>query len=198
MKASDTTRPSAVERSLLGRLGRFTVRRRWYVIAAWIVLLGVMASFAPGLQDRLGSGGFEVPGSQSLAVRRDLERRFANQFPTTALVTVHDDSRTVDDPAFRSVVEGIASRVGAVPDVGGVASFVSTGSPAFVSPDRRTTYLVVGLSGDQSTQLDTAPAVAEAAREDVPATVEVQVGGAAAFYERFNTISRDDLEQAER
>src|SRR5215216_4052118 len=184
--------------SLLGRLGSFTVRRRWYVIGAWVVLLAVMASFASGLQERLGSGGFEVPGSQSLAVQRDLERRFANQFPTTALVTVHDQTRTVDDPAFRSVVEGIAARVGAVPDVGGVASFPSTGSPAFVSPDRHTTYLVVGLSGDQNTQLDTAPAVAEAARKDLPGGVEVEIGGAAAFYERFNTISRDDLEQAER
>ena len=103
--------------SLMGRLGTFTVRRRWYVIGAWVVLLAVMASFAPGLQDRLGSGGFEVPGSQSLAVQRDLERRFANQFPTTALVTVHDGARTVDDPAFRTVVEGIATRVGAwLPD----------------------------------------------------------------------------------
>jgi uncharacterized membrane protein YdfJ with MMPL/SSD domain len=137
----------------MGRLGTFTVRRRWYVIGAWVVLLAVMASFAPGLQDRLGSGGFEVPGSQSLAVQRDLERRFANQFPTTALVTVHDQTRTVDDPAFRAVVEGVAARVGAVPGVGGVSSFVSTGSPAFVSPDRRTTYLVAGLTGDQNTQL---------------------------------------------
>src|ERR687898_233047 len=184
--------------SLLGRLGAFTVRRRWYVIGAWVVLLAVMASFASGLTDRLGSGGFEVPGSQSLAVQRDLERRFANQFPTTALVTVHDEARTVDDPAFRSVVEGIATRVGAVPNVGAVSSFASTGSPAFVSPDRRTTYLVAGLTGDQNTQLDTAPAVAEAAREGVPEGVEVETGGAAAFYQRMNEISRHDLEQAER
>jgi RND superfamily putative drug exporter len=184
--------------SLLGRLGSFTVRRRWYVIGAWVVLLAVMASFASGLQDRLGSGGFEVPGSQSLAVQRDLEHRFANQFPTTALVTVHDQARTVDDPAFRAVVEGVATRVGAVPGVGGVSSFLSTGSPAFVSPDRRTTYLVAGLTGDQNAQLATVPSVAEAAREGVPATVEVETGGAAAFYERLNEISRHDLEQAER
>jgi RND superfamily putative drug exporter len=184
--------------SLLGRLGAFTVRRRWFVIGAWAVLLAVMASFASGLTDRLGSGGFEVPGSQSLAVQRDLEQRFANQFPTTALVTVLDGARTVDDPAFRAVVEGIATRVGEVPDVGGVESVVSTGGPAFVSPDQHTTYLVVGLSGDQNTQLDTAPAVAEAARRDVPAGVEVEVGGGAAFYERMNEISRHDLEQAER
>ena len=184
--------------SLLGRLGAFTVRRRWWVIGAWVVLLAVMASFASGLTGRLGSGGFEVPGSQSLAVQRDLEQRFANQFPTTALITVHDDTRTVDDPAIRAVVEGIATRVQAVPNVGGVESFVSSGSPAFVSPDRRTTYLVAGLSGDQNTQLDTVPEVAAAAREGVPAGVEVETGGAAAFYERMNEISRHDLEQAER
>src|SRR5512132_2385459 len=110
--------------SLLGRLGAFTVRRRWYVIGAWVVLLAVMGTFASGLQDRLGSGGFEVPGSQSLAVQHDLERRFADQFPTTALVTVHDQARTVDDAAYRSAVEHIAARVRAVPDAAGVESFI--------------------------------------------------------------------------
>jgi putative drug exporter of the RND superfamily len=199
MNANDTTRRTPAERSLLGRLGRFTVRRRWYVIAAWAVLLAVMGTFASGLQDRLGSGGFEVPGSQSLAVQRDLERRFANQFPATALVTIHDAARRVDDPGYRAVVERVAGRVRAVPDVGGVESFITTGSPAFVSPDRHTTYLVAGLSGSQSTQLDTAPKVDEAARgADLPSGVEVQTGGSAAFFGRVNDISRHDLEQAER
>ncbi|HEX8134433.1 MAG TPA: MMPL family transporter, partial [Actinomycetes bacterium] len=199
MNANDSTPGAPAERSLLGRLGRFAVRRRWYVIAAWAVLLAIMAAFASGLEDRHGSGGFEVPGSQSLAVQRDLERRFASQFPATALVTVHDGARRVDDPAYRAVVERIAGRVGAVPNVGAVQSFLSTGSPAFVSPDRHTTYLVAGLPGTQNTQLDTAPRVAEAARgADLPAGVEVQTGGSAAFYERVNDISRHDLEQAER
>jgi putative drug exporter of the RND superfamily len=198
MNAIQEPARTPAERSLLGRLGRFTVRRRWYVIAAWAVLLVVMGTFASGLQDRLGSGGFEVPGSQSLAAQRDLERRFANQFPTTALVTVHDGSRTVDDPAYRALVEAIAARVRAVPNVGGVESFLTSGSPAFVSPDRHTTYLVAGLSGSQNTQLDTAPQVAEAARRDLPAGVDLQTGGNAAFYQRLNEISRHDLEQAER
>jgi RND superfamily putative drug exporter len=96
------------------------------------------------------------------------------------------------------VVEGIAARVRAVPNVGGVESWRSTGSPAFVSPDRHTTYLIAGLSGSQSTQLDTAPQVAEAARRGVPAGVEVETGGSAAFFSRVNEISRHDLEQAER
>jgi len=35
-----------------------------------------------------------------------------------------------------------------------VESWLTTGSPAFVSPDRHTTYLVAGLSGSQNTQLE--------------------------------------------
>jgi RND superfamily putative drug exporter len=198
MEVIETTRRAPAPRGLLGRLGRFTVRRRWYVIGAWAVLLAVMGTFASGLQDRLGSGGFEVPGSQSLAVQRDLERRFAHQFPATALVTVHDPTRTVDDPAFRATVQGVAARVAGVANVGGVESWLTTGSPAFVSPDRHTTYLVAGLAGSQNTQLDTAPKVAEAARSGLPAGVEVQTGGSAAFFARVNEISRHDLEQAER
>jgi putative drug exporter of the RND superfamily len=198
MEGIDTTGRTPAERGLFGRLGRFTVRRRWYVIGAWVVLLAVMGTFASGLQDRLGSGGFEVPGSQSLAVQRDLERRFTHQFPTTALVTVHDPARTVDDPAFRPVLQDLAARVQAVPNVGGVESWLTTGSPAFVSPDRHTTYLVAGLSGDQNTQLQTAAEVAAVARSDVPTGVEVETGGSAAFFSRVNEISRHDLEQAER
>src|SRR5688572_10143198 len=168
MDVIDRTASSSAAAGLFGRLGRFTVRRRWYVIGAWVALLVVMGAFASGLQDRLGSGGFEVPGSQSLAVQRDLEGRFASQFPTTALVTVHDPNRTVDDPAFRALLEGIAARLRAVPNVGGVESLVTSGSPAFVSPDRHTTYLVAGLAGSQNTQLDTVPVLAEAARTGVP------------------------------
>ena len=71
-----------------------------------VVLLAVMASYASGLTEgRLARVGRVRGGRpQSLAVQRDLEQRFANQFPTTALVTVHDEARTVDDPAFRAVV----------------------------------------------------------------------------------------------
>jgi predicted NAD-dependent protein-ADP-ribosyltransferase YbiA (DUF1768 family) len=58
MDTRETTREtrrgrSPADRSLLGRLGSFTVRRRWWVIGAWVVLLAVMGSFASGLTDRL-------------------------------------------------------------------------------------------------------------------------------------------------
>jgi len=185
-------------RGLFGRVGRFSSRRRWFVIAGWAAALVIMASFARGLQGRLSSGGFEVPASESLSVQHDLENRFTGQDPSNALIVVTNLNLTVDDPAFRSEVLALAGRVQAAPGVGSVQSFFSTGSPAFVSPDRHTTYVSAGLEGDQNAVLHKAGDVAAAAREHAAQGFQVQTGGQAAFFDRFNTVSRQDLEQAER
>ncbi len=187
-----------MERTLFGRIGRFAHRRRWFVIAAWVILLVAMGSFARGLQDRLTSGGFEVPGSQSLSVRDDLEHRFSNQYPITAVVVITNDHATVDDPAYRRAVDAVASRVGAVQGVGAVQSFYTTQSPIYVSSDRHTTYLVAGLRGSQNDTLHEAGRVMDVARQGVPAGYDAETGGSAAFYDRFNEVSRQDLEQAEK
>jgi len=187
-----------MERSLFGRLGRFAVRRRWLVIAVWAGLLVTMGTFAQGLSGRLSSGGFEVPGSDSQTVLDDLNDRFTGQFPATALVVVHSDSVTVDDPSFRAKVEAIAGRIRSTAGVGGVHSFLSEDSPLFVSSDRHTTYLIAGLEGGQNEVLHEAAAVAEAARHERAASFEVATGGLPAFFDRFNEVSRQDLESAER
>src|SRR4029453_16916268 len=86
-----------MDETLFGRLGRFAVRRRWAVIGTWAVVLVLMGSFAGALTGRLTSGGFEVPGSDSLTVQRDLQHRFTGQYPSSALVVVRNDHATADD-----------------------------------------------------------------------------------------------------
>ena len=58
----------------MDRLASFLERRRWLVLGAWLVLLLAAAPFAAKQTDHLTSGGFEVPGSQSQIVDRNLER----------------------------------------------------------------------------------------------------------------------------
>jgi RND superfamily putative drug exporter len=187
-----------MQTSVFGRLGRFAVRRRWFVIGAWVVVAVVMGSFAGGLTARLGQGGFEVPGSDSLTVQHDLEMRFHGQYANTALVVVHQPNLTVDDASYRAVLRGIQDRVSAVLGVGSVTSTLTTDGPGFVSDDRHTTYIIAGLTGDQNDQLIAAGRVAAAAPKDVPRGFQVDTGGGAAFYNRFNEISRQDLERAEK
>lgn len=185
--------------SSFSRIGRFAARWPWLVIGGWAVVLVVMGSFAGGLSERLSGGGFDVPGSESLAVKQDLAHRFTRQFSATGLVVVHEPHETVDSPSFRDALQRVGDRLASVEGVDGVASFATTGNSAFVSPDRHTTYVVVGVTGTDSEQAVTGGriiAVVEDVRASVPG-FEVLAGGAPTFLNRFNEVGREDLEEAE-
>jgi uncharacterized membrane protein YdfJ with MMPL/SSD domain len=51
--------------SMFYRLGAFAVRRRWAVLAVWVLVFLAAMPMLGKLTDRLSQGGFEVPGSQS-------------------------------------------------------------------------------------------------------------------------------------
>ena len=189
-----------MERTLLGRLGALSARFSWIVIGAWLVAVVVLGAFAGGLPGRLVSGGFEVPGSQSLEVQHTLRDRFSETAGVaTALVVVHHSRLTVDDSVFRSGVETLTQRVRAVEGVSEVTSITTSGNPSLVSPDRHTTYLVAGLKGEQSAQITTAGRIEHAAGEAAASLTgfEVTTGGLAAFFHQFNEVAQEDLESAE-
>src|SRR5829696_9170705 len=58
----------------MDKLGGFLERRRRLVLGVWVALLLAAAPFAARQTEHLTSGGFEVPGSQSQVVDRNLER----------------------------------------------------------------------------------------------------------------------------
>ena len=58
----------------MDRLGEMLERRRWLVVAAWLVVLLASAPFAARQTEHLTSGGFAVPGSGSEAVDRSLDQ----------------------------------------------------------------------------------------------------------------------------
>ncbi|HXY72554.1 MAG TPA: MMPL family transporter [Actinomycetota bacterium] len=174
-------------------LGRLAVRRPWYVVAVWVIAFVVMAGFAQKLQGRLGQGGWNVPGSESLRVQNLVQQRFGEQ-AATAIIAIHGSDATVSDPTYRAVLARVNTDVSGVPHVGAI---LWANDREFVSADGHTTYLVVGLTGDQNQTLVTARAVALAAARDVPAGFKVETGGASAFYNRFNDISKEGLAKAE-
>ncbi|HEX4929945.1 MAG TPA: hypothetical protein VFV62_04480, partial [Gaiellaceae bacterium] len=63
------------------RLGAFVYRFRWYVLAAWLLVLVVCGPFAGKAADALQSGGIEAPGSDS-SVAADL---LSSEFDVSAL-----------------------------------------------------------------------------------------------------------------
>ena len=68
------------------RLGRFVVRRAWWVVAVWIGLLLVALPFAPRVPGQLSAGGFILDDLESAQAKTLLERELGA--PPSALVIV--------------------------------------------------------------------------------------------------------------
>src|SRR6185436_204701 len=97
---------------LMDRLAGFLERRRWVVLAAWLLLLVAALPFAAKQTDHLTSGGFEVPGSQSQVVSENITRFDGAQRDNLAVVLAR---RPAADAAAVSAevdrVGGIAARL---------------------------------------------------------------------------------------
>ncbi len=166
------------------------------IVAVWGVLLIGLGILGLGLPDRLGTGGFDVPGSDSLLVQQLLESEFPGVSADPTVVVLHADT-AADGTALAAAVTGVRDRVATVDGVAGVRSFLDDGGAAMLSPDSRTTYLTVSLTGDQNQQVRTAAEVEAAALDGAPTGIEVSTGGKAALYSKVNEISRADLGMAE-
>jgi putative drug exporter of the RND superfamily len=96
---------------LLYRLGGFSVRRRRFVLAAWILLAvvtGVVASALGGTP----SEDFSMPGTESQAAVDLLKERFPDQSGSSvrAVVEAPDgETLTADDPALLAYAERLAA-----------------------------------------------------------------------------------------
>ena len=74
--------------NLMLRLDGVVRRRRWWIIAAWVLVLVAALPFAARQSDHLSSGGFSVPGSQSQLVNAALDRTPGAERATLAVVLV--------------------------------------------------------------------------------------------------------------
>jgi RND superfamily putative drug exporter len=61
---------------MLEALGRFSYRRRWLVVALWLVVFGVAAVIAPRVTSILQGGGYTIGNSQSVAAYNTLNRAY--------------------------------------------------------------------------------------------------------------------------
>jgi RND superfamily putative drug exporter len=197
MARKPTNQSVRPQRSWLGATASVAVRRPRLVLLAWLLVAVVAGVLSTGLGDRLGTGGFEVPGSESLRVQQDLQQRFSGQSADATVVVVHSDSATATQPPYEQLLGAIASAARAIPDVTSVVT-PAEGGPAFVSKDGRTSYVVVGMSGDIGRQQEIAADLGEVAAERSRDGFQVTTAGSAAFFDRLNEVSKEDLEKAER
>ena len=156
-----------------------------------IFLLAVV--FGPCAIDQLKPGGFEDINSESFIAKELLEDELG-QGQSNLFVVFSGGGTTVDDLGFQTAVEEALEPLAQDATVAGVATFYTTGSPAFVSEDRTKTFAVVGLAHD-----------ADAASEDFPRLrallfseeLEINVTGEPAAAREIQDKAESDLQRAE-
>src|SRR5918999_342519 len=98
----------------MDKLSAFLERRRFVVLGAWIVLLFAAAPFAAKQTEHLTSGGFQVPGSESEVVDRNLERFEGAQRERLAVVLAKREGAT--DTAVRAEIERVEAIAAELPN----------------------------------------------------------------------------------
>ena len=178
---------------MIERWGALIVRR---AVAVLLIGLGITAAAGIagiGLEDKLGSGGFDDPGTESareLVAERDA---FGNR-SIDAIIIFSSEDEQVGDPAFRAEVE---QTLASIPDdtVVSVASWYDAGDPAMLSKDQHATAVYVSLAGESQDDFNDS---FERLRPVVEkSSLETDFAGAYAVYADVNEETKADLLRAE-
>ncbi|MCI0581999.1 MAG: MMPL family transporter [Chloroflexi bacterium] len=174
------------------RLGRWTARRRWWIVAAWALLLLGAAPLAARTSEALRSGGF---------VRQDLESARSKQLlheaigvPEAAVAVVfHSDTLRAGEPSFEAAAGQAVAGLSEAPYVIEVISHAISRNQ--VSADGHTAYDVVILD----LPADDSPLALPGIRAALVEVAELEVGlaGGPAFYGDVQEVSESDLRRSE-
>src|SRR5918996_1323137 len=181
---------------MLGRVGRFTVRRRRWVLAG--TLAGVVAAgfFGGGVFGRLSGGGFTDPGSESSMARQRLDEIFGSGDANLVLL-VTAKAGSVDAPSVVSEGLALTEELGGEATVEQAFSYWTLGSPPPLRSSAGSQALVLARIGGDDDQVDTA--VEELAprysRDDE--LITVGVGGQAEVFRQVSHQVESDLQRSE-
>lgn len=174
------------------RLGRFAVRRRWWIVVAWAALIALAIPFAPRAPGALSAGGFILDDLESARAKQVLQRELGVE-PSALVLLYTSDTLTAGTPAWLAAVDAATKDVASTPHVTRILSHAL--APAQVAADRHTAYDIVFLDLPPDDSPDAVPLVA-ARLHPVPG-LNVRIGGGPAFYGDVQAVTETDLRRSE-
>ena len=170
---------------LLVRLADAAGRWRRWIVGAWLIAFLAMAPLAGGVADRLSSGGFEVPGSQSVRVIDELDRAGRGAQSFTLVVDAPDAARA--STRLEEVREQLAADHPEIlfpqqPEASADGSSVTVTGYATLSQDQALDLAGTLIDEVQVTQGD----------------VRTFLAGPGATYSTFQDVTTADIAAAER
>src|SRR3954452_9560343 len=181
---------SRVEVGPIGRLGRWTATHFAAVVTAWLVLALGLGFLAPRAERALSGAGWEVSGSESVQVRRELDRSFDGMGSYGPVVVVQSRHATVSDPAFQRTLRAVAATLRQNPAVTRVGR-------ASTSPDGHTAIVRGGAARDANAMVRAADALKGELVKLSAGGIEVRLTGASAMWSDFNDANRSAMLKSE-
>jgi putative drug exporter of the RND superfamily len=161
----------------LYRLAGFCERRRWIVLAAWIVVTIALVAVSHRLGDNTNDN-LSLPGTNSQKATDTLARTFPDQSNGTSPIVIHASHGKLTDAADSQAVAAAAAGVAKEPGVASVVSPLTSQGAAQLSKDKTTGYLSVTLSEPPgSLSEEDAQTIIDGANPAVKAGLEVETGG---------------------
>ncbi len=192
--------------SLTARLARLSARHPWVVVGIWVLFLVLAGIAATTVGDVLGAREMDFINSpESARGTALLQERLRGVQPETETVIVRADGATVDDPAFRAIVENVTHDVAAL--TGAVSSAFSyydaqrldaPQAAAMVSADRRTTIIQVALVDEAAVGAgDRVERLQEVLGHNSVPGYQILTVGSASVTDDFASTAESDLLKAE-
>jgi uncharacterized membrane protein YdfJ with MMPL/SSD domain len=177
----------------MDKLSAFLERRRFVVLGVWIALLVAAAPFAAKQTDHLTSGGFQVPGSESEVVDRNLERFEGAQRESLAVVLAKREGATA--AGVRAEIERVEAIAADLPHA--EVAPAAAERAAREAGDASITIVPLTVQGEQDALADLASDFRDELLAGERAGVEPYLVGQQALWAGMQDLVKEDLESAE-
>ena len=185
------------QRSAFFRLGTSLARRPWAALALWAVLTAAGVWLLPRFQERLTGPPLTVTGSESDLAQELVGREFEEPFAEQAVIVFESERLSVDDPAYRRVIE---EAIGAISGRSGVIAVIGPRDPRArdqISADGHVAAAVVGLSGSGTERVRRVPGLIEAVETAATDDVRIYFTGRSPLIADMVAQQQADLAEAE-
>lgn len=126
------------------RLAQAVVRWRWAIVAAWVGAGALAAGRAPRVLEVLSAQSRSELGTEAFRAGQVLRTRFGKPLSDYFAITLSTRDG-LDRPPARVLLDSINAALSRQAYVAGVVSYSSTHDSMFVSPDGKTTFLLLAL-----------------------------------------------------
>src|SRR5690606_26666470 len=179
------------------KLSKWVTEHPKKIISFWIIFLLASAYFALQLPGILSAGGFNDPSSDSMRVKEMVSEEFTNRYSQNAIVVIQHDSLTVEDASYQSYVEEIENQLLDVQHVEQITSYYQNQNKQFVSKDKLTTYLIVGLDATEDEATNIAPVLQEELSLDIVYGIYNELARRYALIFRLDYVKKREVMKAE-